>query len=122
MMNSQRELTVERPGSFIRLPMAEVCDAYLELNQSQTCIPSGACIHTSKHLTRYSHFKSHVSTRTKSRISTTIMIRVLHSNWEPHNWARFKTLSVWQPHLWGLRTLIYKEYVSASTISSTVYW
>jgi len=36
MMNSQSELTIERPGSFIGLPMVEIRGAYLELNQSQT--------------------------------------------------------------------------------------
>ena len=57
----------------------------------------------------------------------------LYSNWEPRlyiNWeshlnfveVHVSTWSAWQPHLWGLRSLTYIKYVSASAISSTVHW
>jgi len=45
---------------------------YLELNQSQTRVLNGACIHVSKHLMRSSHFKGHVSAAIEGRVSTSI--------------------------------------------------
>jgi len=76
MMNSESELTVKRPGSFIGLSMAEIRGVYVELNPSQTHIPRGAYVCTRKYLTRFSYFKSRVSTAIKSHVSATIKSRV----------------------------------------------
>jgi len=86
MMNSQGELTIERPESFIGSSAAEICGAYLELHLSQTRVQHGTCIW--KHPTQSSRFKirvfelikgrvftaieSHVSTIIESRVSTVI--------------------------------------------------
>ena len=51
IMNNQSELTVETPGSFIGLSMAEIRGVYVELNPSQTHIPRGAYVCTRKYLT-----------------------------------------------------------------------
>ena len=56
MMNSQSELTVERPRSFIGPSVVEIRGAYLELNLSQTRVQSGTRVRVWKHPTRSSRF------------------------------------------------------------------
>ena len=124
-MNSQSELTVERAESFIGLLVAEILSAYLKLNPSQTRVQCGACVRVWKHLIGSSCFwEPRLYSNWKPRF---------YSNWEPRlygNWGSIlhinevcvPTWSAWQPRLWGLRSLTYKEYVSDSTICSTVHW
>jgi len=44
-MNSQSELTVERPGSFIGLSVAKIHGAYLELNLTRHASNMVPCVH-----------------------------------------------------------------------------
>jgi len=79
MMNSQSELTIERSLSFIGLPTVEIRGVYLELNQSEPRVPSGARVRGLKLLTRSLHFKSRVSrvaSQQQSRTTSPQQIRV----------------------------------------------